>query len=124
MPENRKRRWIDALRSGKYPQTKGTFKQLLDDKECFCATGVLADIINPELLKAQTFNRGYFLDGRVVEKMYPKGYSRLRLQQGASDRFTLFGLPKGQFRKIVKMNDAGESFQTIANWIEKNVKSR
>lgn len=41
-----KKRWLEALRSGKYQQGKGV---LLDKDHNFCCLGVLCDIAGPEL---------------------------------------------------------------------------
>lgn len=40
-----KKQWVDALRSGKYPQGHETLRTL-DDK--FCCLGVLADVLRPD----------------------------------------------------------------------------
>ena len=40
-----KRKWIEALRSGVYKQCSGVFY----DGECFCAMGVLYDIIKDDV---------------------------------------------------------------------------
>jgi hypothetical protein len=44
MKKEIKKKWIDALRSGEYKQTRGRLR--FDD--CYCALGVLADIVVKE----------------------------------------------------------------------------
>lgn len=39
-----KRRWITALRSGKYPQGKGALHTVFPDSETFCCLGVLCEL--------------------------------------------------------------------------------
>ena len=45
MKKEYKDRWVEALRSGKYKQAKGTLR----NKEGFCCLGVLCDIVKDEL---------------------------------------------------------------------------
>lgn len=42
--QNIKNRWLDALRSGNYQKCELTMR---DQNDCFCALGVLADVVAP-----------------------------------------------------------------------------
>lgn len=45
------RRWVEALRSGKYKQGRGVLRT---SNNSFCCLGVLADVYNPELWSSDT----------------------------------------------------------------------
>lgn len=101
-----KKRWVDALRSGKYKQCAGK----LHDGEGFCCIGVLADIqgcewvqkdccIDPDLW-CSSFNEALVPASGAIP------YDDADLL-GTKVRYTL-----------IDMNDAGKSFDEIADYID------
>lgn len=101
-----KQRWVSALRSGEYEQGRGTFRQ--DNK--YCCLGVLAEIDGqleengslkdhpysdsyfPDFLSEYYGLNGMYIDGRIIQNV------------------------------LVQMNDVFlNSFNEIADWIEKNL---
>lgn len=103
LPKSLKRKWLTALRSGKYKQGEGYLRQKnYHNKIEYCCLGVLCD----------------------VAKVYPRWdsafiYSR-KLPSFMRDQNELTG-------KLSSMNDSKKdgkhkfSFKRIANWIEKNL---
>ena len=87
-----KRKWVEALRSGKYEQCKGHLRQ----NDAFCCIGVLGAIqhINFESLRLDT--------------------SRLPKHYGA-------GLEISKQMQLASMNDEGTSFVKIADYIEEHL---
>lgn len=103
MTKRKAMEWVKALRSGKYKQGKHYLKYNNE----YCCLGVLADIsgvmidpIDRDLWKAM-FECGISSSlGIIRNPPYVNGYTSLS-----------------------KANDAGTSFNTIADWIEVNYKN-
>jgi hypothetical protein len=91
MDAKTKSKWIRALRSGKYKQTKHVFC----DGVGHCCLGVLLDVT-----KKMGEDRG----GPYWERMQ-----------------TLFGLPPAITTKLAAMNDDDASFSDIADYIKANI---
>lgn len=103
MNQTVKKKWVEALRSGKYIQTFGRLK---NNSGCYCALGVLCDVIDPN---AWVNNYGD------------------NLWRGDN------ALPPSSLRSAIHLsiNDACEvsirndnnryNFEQIANWIENNL---
>jgi hypothetical protein len=98
-----KAKWVEALRSGKYKQTKNRLQR--DGK--FCCLGVLCEVAG--------------LSSKIEEdgKVYYTTAAGSQLG---------FSLPAGEFgfsmaiqNALTDMNDHGKRFKTIANWIEKYI---
>ena len=99
------RRWVRALRSGKYKQGHGYLCEVnRDGEEQFCCLGVLADIAVDGWWELASINGYYLIDGA----------------SGAltTDMRKEFGLT-GQ-SKLIRMNDSGKSFEEIADYIEEH----
>jgi hypothetical protein len=105
-----KAKWVEALRSGEYKQTKGTLR----DGDSFCCLGVLCDItqhgqwVKPS--EAGVYRPGvyrYHLGGDVYSTMYFPW--RLKPE---------FGLTDDDLHPLMDMNDKGQSFAQIAAHIE------
>lgn len=96
-----KKKWLKALRSGKYEQGRG---QLRFNNE-FCCLGVLACVVDRD---EKTW---YAEDGGF-------GYE-------ASQQQRLTGrLSRATVNQLIRMNDTdSKSFKAIANWIDKNVQA-
>ena len=105
------KKWLEALRSGKYEQGEG-YLQNADGQ--YCCLGVACRVNHPRVKLIHKFfidsegeGRGYIT--KDLEEKMPK---LLRGTDGTNE-----------FVKLVsEMNDEGQSFHQIADWIEKNVK--
>ena len=105
MNENAKK-WVAALRSGEYPQTK----KCLQDKNGFCCLGVACDLYQKEVGGIDIDSRG-FIDGSEYGQVLPHevmGWLGLRTKDGSitiEQRLSLY-------------NDEGKSFSEISDIIE------
>ncbi len=105
-PQEVKKLWVKALRSGKYKQTKDR----LQDPTGFCCLGVLCDLAAKDGGPQWDYD---FFDGK---KETPPNYilEYLKLKKRIN-RKTIA-------ETLIDMNDdEGKSFKQIANFIEKNV---
>jgi len=102
------RKWVKALRSGKYKQTTSTLKgHALDDAGNFAGVGYCCLGVACKLKAKEAGNK---------TSMYK--YSEDRSSKGAQ----LAGrwlLPNNDQFKLAKLNDEGKSFSEIADYIEK-----
>lgn len=107
MNVNFKKRWLDALRSGKYKQGR----EFLCVDNQYCCLGVLCDVIdNTKWKKCE--------DGINEYYMGSYGYRDDCLE---SDMLIFTGLSFNDQSILTTKNDSGESFEQIADWIEKNL---
>ena len=91
-----KARWVAALRSGKYKQTKG----FLRCDESFCCLGVLCDVVEPEYWNGED----YAIDPHLPAE---------RLTDGVGIDYV---------DVLTHMNDhEGETFRAIADYIEREL---
>lgn len=100
-----KKKWLAALRSGKYKQTNGTLKKSLPNKKVgYCCIGVACKILNVDFKKLHRVTTSCPLlkknDQRILEEKN-------------------VGLTVDECRHLSSMNDFGESFAQIADYIEK-----
>lgn len=108
MNKTLKKKWIDALRSKAYKQGVGNLKT---SNNKFCCLGVLCDLISPDRWKSvNTRFYSYSVGDSQSSCQLPKKLA-CAIHLSIDTQCTLIG-----------MNDAGESFNKIANWIKKNVK--
>jgi len=108
LPKKFAEKWIKALKSGEYKQTTGTLIKVnkVTNEKYFCCLGVAASICG---VKEKTLSKYY------LESLIKKG--NITITKNIGDLKT-----EEKFNAIlVSMNDAGESFETIAGWIEQNV---
>jgi hypothetical protein len=98
-----KKKWVEALRSGEYCQTR----EVLTDGAGFCCLGVLCEV---QGIKKSDLGH-YFYAGELVNDL------------GATDddTFQVGGLTAQRRDKLAGMNDNGQSFEEIADWIEENL---
>lgn len=105
MDSELKKKWVAALRSGKYKQGR---RELRNKEDCYCCLGVLCDIINPlawEPIGLVGFRWSDPNEGTGT-CLPPFSLSHLGLNASAFD--------------LIEMNDAqGKSFNEIADEIEK-----
>ncbi len=109
-----KKKWIEALRSRKFKQTKGVLKtELSSDKFGHCCLGVLHEIDGGNW---HTNKYGDFYTGSRIRINSDDSYLR--------GKFTR-GLSYSEIMKLVELNDThGKKFYQIANWIEKNIETK
>ncbi len=98
MKKELKERWIAALRSGEYKQGNSYLRH--DNN--YCCLGVLCDIEGVPF----SDNQGYcFNSGDVRTAFLPNNF--------LSD----YNLPYNYAKRLAAMNDAGKSFEEIADFI-------
>lgn len=98
-----KKNWVGALRSGKYEQ--GLYSLRSKDNK-YCCLGVLCDVINPSDWVEQ-LDGGYTYLGRG-------GVLPISIQEK-------FGVDEAAQGALVNMNDRGDTFEQIADYIEKEL---
>lgn len=105
-----KKKWLTALRSGKFRKGTGTLKRHYQTQPAHCCLGVLCEVIKKDFAHA----------GEVLE---PNAESTLRT------KFSMAGMlnprlmeytkiTQEQQRTLATKNDNGWSFEKIANYIE------
>ncbi len=106
---NLKEKWVTALRSGKYEQIKGT----LHTDNGYCCLGVLCEISGAgEWVEKASYKDAYMFkanDGTQMLNVLPNSIAMLA------------GLSGSVESQVVSMNDKGDDFNAIADWIEENV---
>lgn len=110
------KRWVKALRSGKYKQTGG----FLRDGDGFCCLGVLCDLAkNDTGLKwydvlGENTRKQVYVTGETARWTLPKAVMSWADMQTRSGE-----LPEKKKLSLVDVNDSGWSFEKIADRIEK-----
>lgn len=95
-----KTKWLKALRSGRYKQTKA---QLMNN-DGYCCLGVC--LITNKLMTKKAIDNHQVFEGAMLP-------SKIRIN---------IGLTVKTQEKLVNMNDAeGKDFREIADWIEENI---
>lgn len=108
-----KEKWLKALRSGRYKQTRKALKRQSENGDCrYCCLGVLCDVSGEgkwvELGCREI--RYTFVDGTMAGALSPEFKKR-------------HGIPLKTMNLLIAMNDDnGMSFEEIADWIETNIK--
>ena len=112
-----KAKWIKALRSGKYRQTRGKLKSR---NGAFCCLGVLCDIQGAKAVWQNDLDGGNYVFGGDKISMPPKPYwaevPRDQLDNLArrNDGYSWAGNPPSE-------NFHKHSFSEIADYIEENL---
>lgn len=107
------RKWVRALRSGKYKQTKGRLERV-NGVNRFCCLGVACDLFNKSVPKSKRLERTIVgKNGRYgnEEDLLPgvvKKWLGLSANDGSIDNDD----------SLACINDAGKRFATIADIIE------
>lgn len=105
LTKDEKSRWLQALRSGEYKQGNGALCVSNGETKEYCCLGVLADIIDPT--KFEPYNgRTYWQWG------------------GLGQLFATRIMPSEHEQRLILMNDKGDSFSIIADWIETNIPTK
>lgn len=97
-------KWLTALRSSSYSQS---FRGLHPNPDCFCALGVLADILTHE------YPDTYHWNGRCLQTFHFK--SSYVIPE------SLLSSPK-QCEVIIRNDEQARSFPEIADYLEQNRK--
>lgn len=107
-----KRKWIEALRSGKYDQGHGTLRR----KNTFCCLGVQLDIAGCrwEKVTQETMDDVIYIPYVNLTHVSGQGF-------WSYDYMEEIGLSSEEMRQLANMNDIGSSFNEIADYIEKNL---
>ena len=126
------KKWIKALRSGKYKQGQSLLKQYdAKNQPRHCCLGVLCELYNETMKKNhkkiltvnKTSNNGFCPENGYVtfsgegESLPPvvKKWAGMKSNNGEID-YRFYG-------SLADMNDSGKTFKTISNTIEKNIES-
>lgn len=103
-----KKEWVDALRSGKYKQTRGKLKSRAGG---FCCLGVLCEVMGIKPVwrseDKSPVHGEYLYDSEECILTH-----NLRLRAGISPH---------EEGALIDLNDNGKKFPEIANWIEENL---
>lgn len=114
MTKTDKTKWIKALRSGKFLQGKGQLRKQVafSSHVRFCCLGVLCEISPKKaVLEGQS---NFKAKNKIGKYDIPDGFE-----------LNPFGISQRVSSKLVNMNDNfGNSFDEIANYISRNVKTK
>jgi hypothetical protein len=115
------RNWIEALRSGRYKQGTGCLLRLLRhgsfNKYAYCCLGVACDVHSAIV-------GGYWDDGDGESPTHigfvidPDRNADGEQDTLPTDVQSRFGLRDVEVDELIRLNDAGVSFNTIANQLE------
>jgi hypothetical protein len=94
-----KEKWCEALRTGRYRQGNGVLNGSDMHGEFYCCLGVLREVMNK--LDYTSSSSGQFL---------------------TYDQLCASGLSQEQQSFLAEMNDNGEKFSTIADYIETHIR--
>lgn len=114
-----KQKWIDALRTGKYQQGRGVLRT---DNNCFCCLGVLCDLVDPNGWRSANLIETSVEGTDVSQEAHPfyvgEIGSAVSLPSTLRERL---GLHIADVSALIRMNDSGMPFESIAKHIEANV---
>jgi len=124
------KKWVKALRSGKYKQGECYLKQFNDNGQAkHCCLGVLCELYNNEMKKKHKKS----LNTKIVDGYAERPVSFNKQQQGLpsvvkkwagmKDSLGYFIADTEFSECLADLNDMGTKFKTIANTIEKNVEN-
>jgi hypothetical protein len=127
------KKWVRALRSGKYKQGSGTLKQYNSKRQAqHCCLGVLCELYNKDMKKNKKktlpetihyqdsdFSFGYTRFGNKRDDL-PKEVIKWSGMKNSLGEFVSVNNPAYDQHNLSDLNDTGRKFKTIANIIEKN----
>jgi hypothetical protein len=129
MKQNVMKKWVKALRSGKFKKGMGTLKKFNREGTAqHCCLGVLCELYNNEMKK----NKKKTLSEKVCDNYdFPFGYCRfdghrddlpkvVKKWSGISNGLGEFETSDNEYHSLADLNDIGKKFKTIADIIEKN----
>lgn len=127
MNQEVKRKWVEALRSGKYEQGVFNLKSKIKSKTQYCCLGVLCDIYLKEHNKRWSKKFKNFADKKSfgIKDNYDGdfGYNTSHLPNNVMEWAGLDSHdPKVSGKHLTVWNDEGvKDFEDIANMIEKEL---
>lgn len=126
------KKWIKALRSGKYKQGQSFLKQYNEKNQPrHCCLGVLCELYNDEMKK----NHKKMLSTKIRYKNSGIDCVTFNNKEGELPKIVMkwadisdsIGRCAGrcavEYCSLADMNDCGKTFKTISNFIEKNVEN-
>jgi len=106
-----KQKWVDALRSGEYQQTKGR----LHDEDGFCCLGVLCDLyIKENNVEWELVNNGNYYEFQYKVADLPFSV----VEWSGIPSHNLMDISE---RTFAELNDKGFTFNEIADVIEEHL---
>lgn len=127
------KKWVKALRSGKYKQGKTYLKQVYYNGQAHhCCLGVLCELYNNTMKKKSitVWNRKKTLSTQISSKTstepnYVTFNGKAGELPGVVMEWAGINSPLGNFEiySLADLNDRGATFESIANIIEKNVEN-
>lgn len=122
MRESIKKKWIEALRSGKYKQGRNELK---NEKDEMCCLGVLCQVYK-EIVKKKGIgfdSNGEFIDSEGNSDKYVPSYRVWKWAGLKEANPSITGEKKGiKFLSLAQANDYGKlTFKEIAKIIEKKL---
>lgn len=102
-----KQKWVQALRSEQYQQTRGELRDYDGERHSFCCLGVLCDLYDRSRWHNNT--SCYSFLGDLYWSMPPPGV------------LAEVGLSEAEANALAQMNDDGVSFHAIAAHIEQTL---
>lgn len=127
MKQNIMKKWVKALRSGKYKQGQGVLKQTNGKNVTYhCCLGVLCELYNEDMtdkkkktLKETRYNGIHRLDKE--SEHLPIKVQKWAGLSGRIGQFADYDIRNTDAHpSLADMNDMGCGFKTIANTIKKN----
>lgn len=120
-----KLRWVRALRSGEYKQGQGFLRQTLNNGELlYCCLGVLCELYSRE------YGNYHFEPPKVpgsgdlfmgVNNVLPEPIRKWAKLPSPLGLPMYTHAPNGVLKFLTNINDEQFDFQTIADWIERQV---
>lgn len=132
MKQNIMKKWVKALRSGKFKQGTGTLKQYNSKGQVkYCCLGVLCELYNEDMKKKKKktlpeTTKDYnscFVDWHKCTNFGDKAFDlpkEVMKWSGVETSTGYLWYTLGDLPSLSSLNDAGKKFKTIANIIEKN----
>lgn len=126
MKEKVMKKWVRALRSGKYKQGEGCLKQTSKKKTYHCCLGVLCELYNSDMKKNkkkrlnETKHTGGMFKFDNNAECLPKVVVKWAGLETNAGHFSGESTKNSPYDSLVMMNDLGVKFKTIADAIEKN----
>lgn len=114
-------KWVAALESGEYKQTKGQLRKKLEKKSAygFCCLGVLCNLhaqAHPKIAAKETDPESY-LGGDAFPPIEVLEWAGLQTENGQINH------KDWQSNSLTVLNDDGKTFKTIAKTIRENYKT-
>ncbi len=108
LPKRFKRKWLKALRSGKFEQGRGDLeKKNLEGESTYCCLGIACRIQHPRIKI-----KGGWIDKENFKRLRDIDVPEILKGDGESNQVV---------EKLADMNDSGKSFAEIADFIEKEL---